>query len=197
MIYVHYGTYPMWPISNLPISYDPAPPNYETHFILSKFCYRSFANANGPCSLMVIITLLISNIILILKKPKSPYKNESPDHKRNLFLILTFFITCLSITFVVVYFISAEEYGLFIFVALIVAQVQHCVLISYIVKTPKLKSFVFLTYQNSKTKIVCDEIYFILETIYDCFVFIICLGQTIQHFKHKSSKQSSQIHPIV
>ena len=159
------------------------------------FCFRSFSN--GPCTLMMIIILLISNIILVMKKPKST--NEPcgfPEYRRNLLMIIPVVIAGLSLMVIAVYFVSSEEFGLFLLFSFFLAMIQNCVIIFYIVKTPKLKFYVYQTYQNSKTKVLCNEIYFILETIYDCFVFLILCGQTIQHFQHQSSQRSNQVQPI-
>ena len=156
--------------------------------------------SNGPCAVMVIITILITNITLLLKKPTLPSRKDEPtDYKRNLCLVFPVIFLVSSLTVMAMYFIAAEEYGVFIFSSFLLAQVQHLILIIYIAKTPNLYSFFYHTYQKSITRIVCKEIYFIFETIYDCFVFIICLGQTIQHFKHKPFEPfppPNQIHPI-
>ena len=153
--------------------------------------------ANGPCTLLMIVVLLVSNIILVLKKPNLPNNPESSDQKRNLLWAIPPVVVGLCLITVAMYFISSEEYGLFILSTFMMGQIQHCILISYITKTPKLKDFFCRTYQSSKTKILFEPIYFTVETIYDCFVFLICFGQTIQHFKHtKPFLPANQIQPI-
>ena len=122
-------------------------------------------------------------------KPRSPFEERGPEILK-IFLAYKPYMSILFLaTTASIWFISSEQFGLFLTLSLVISFVQQSFNFYYIIKTPKLKRFAVKSFHNSKNKVVLKFFGFIVESYYDSLIFLIFLGQMTTYPKRKNDKK--------
>ena len=137
--------------------------------------------------------VFLTSTLLSLKKPKSPFEMEQPNLRTMVLIskpLIVFIFVCVVVS---VWFISGEEFALFISFALIIYIIEICIWLYYITKTPKLKQFVTKTFHHSKTKVGLGFLAYFVEICYEVFKFYVFCGQMTTWPKRKDVKTQNNL----
>ena len=151
---------------------------FQYNLIFSSF-------SSGPFSLTLILIVLITNTLLMLIKPRSPFEERGPEILKILLAYKPYMSILFLATTASIWFISSEQFGLFLTFSLGISFVYQSFNFYYIMKTPKLKRFALKTFHTSRTKDVLKFLGFIIESYYDSLIFLIFLGQMTTYPKRK------------
>ena len=152
--------------------------------------------STGPITVGGNVILMITNTILQVAKPSLPSQRAESNMSKLFFISnpVILFGSGLFAT-VSVFFIPAEEFALFLSLALFIGLIEDAFIAYYIYKTPNLKRYIIQEFHTSKSKVVLGHIYFIIETMYDCFIFFFFCGLLTHWPKRKDLPPKNKKNP--